>query len=703
MKKSLLLGSALLVGVGAFAQTNRYALGKQLVTKKTRAAIDVNASETAQIKPVALNSTLITSTPFTASRNGFGMLVEETVPLSYNQDLNMVAFTMRIPPTTGTFAYATTGITSPNSGHMITHYTTDNGTTWSRASLFSATSTTVGGALGRYPSGVIANAPGNTDASQASFVGTGPCTGGAGWLANWFASRPANETGNTMANDMQVSFTAVDSVNSLCRNTYFSSYCTTPNGTDVWTGGYAYEATGTDIKAVAVYRGVKGANGYTWSRPIDAQLNNFLDSNNFSNPKIAFSPNGQIGYITVNGVWATNTGNALKSYQPQIWKTTDAGATWAKVNDNYDWKANHPEIACNLVESRYDDQWGGTRDKYPGFFDSHGGEITVDNNGNLHYITTVVAGYSSHPDSLGYTFGQTGFGYAQFDNLDKPWVWHFTTDGNGTWNAKFISYLYTRNISTSETVGQDAFWTSDGAASLDYNNRIKVSRSNDGSKIFVTWTDSDTTSADANNAGFYIPNHTPSIYYRGYDVASGNYTPVKEASYFDAAEGGYYLYSTSEIAMPNANGFVIPTIYISSSDGSQNATNAVDYNYISDLEVLNSDYTVSLPGNVSPTTDCITSLPIGIANASATVNSVSQNFPNPFATTSVINVTLNKSEVITVNVTNLAGQVVLSKVIKGNAGVNEITVDAVNLESGIYFYNVVAGDSKVTRKMSVVK
>ena len=238
---------------------------------------------------------------------------------------------------------------------------------------------------------------------------------------------------------------------------------------------------------------------------------------------------------------------------------------------------------------------------------------------------------------------------------------------------------------------------------MDYNNRIKVSRSNDGSKIFVTWTDSDTTSADANNAGFYIPNHTPSIYYRGYDVASGNYTPVKEASYFDAAEGGYYLYSTSEIAMPNANGFVIPTIYISSSDGSQNATNAVDYNYISDLEVLNSDYTVSLPGNVSPTTDCITSLPIGIANASATVNSVSQNFPNPFATTSVINVTLNKSEVITVNVTNLAGQVVLSKVVKGNAGVNEITVDAANLESGIYFYNVVAGDSKVTRKMSVVK
>jgi hypothetical protein len=294
MKKSLLLGSALLVGVGAFAQTNRQALGKQLVKKRTLSAVEANPSQTSQFKPVAHNSTLITSTGFTSARNGFGMLVEETVPLSYNQDLNMVAFTMRIPPTTGTYAYATTGITTPNSGHMITHYTTDNGTTWNRASLFSATAADVAGALARYPSGVIANAPGNTDASLARFVGTGPCTDGSGWMANWFASRPANETGNTMSNDMQVAETAIGS-GSVAENTYFSSYCTTSNGTDVWTGGFAYEPTGADIRAVAVYRGVAGANGYTWTRPVDALIMGALDSNNISSPKIAFSPNGQIG------------------------------------------------------------------------------------------------------------------------------------------------------------------------------------------------------------------------------------------------------------------------------------------------------------------------------------------------------------------------------------------------------------------------
>jgi hypothetical protein len=64
---------------------------------------------------------------------------------------------------------------------------------------------------------------------------------------------------------------------------------------------------------------------------------------------------------------------------------------------------------------------------------------------------------------------------------------------------------------------------------------------------------------------------------------------------------------------------------------------------------------------------------------------------------------LKKSEVITVSVTNTIGQVVATKVVKGTAGNNEITLESANLESGIYFYSVVAGDAKVTRKMSIVK
>lgn len=730
MKKSLLLGSVLLIGVGAFAQTNRKALPPKFYKGVKPALVDnfAGSSTNKSLKPTNDN-VLVTSAGFTGSRNGFGMLVEETVPLSYNADLNMVAFTNRIPPATGTFAYPTTGITTPNSGHMITHYSTDNGTTWTGASLFTLTASTIGGNLARYPSGVIANAAGNTDASLASFVGSGPCTGGASspagaanWSGAWFASRAANGTGNVMTNDMQVSSTSPDSTTHLARNTYFSSFCTTSRGEEVWTGGYNIDPTGADIDGVVMYKGVKTGASYTWSRPIDAQLNNWFvspdGSKYFSQPKIAFGPDGLTGYILVNGVSATATGNALKSYNPNVWKTTDGGATWTKVNDNYDWKTLHPEIMGNLIPAGNDCGWSNEPNKnYPAFFDSFGGEITVDNTGKLHYVTAVVAGYSSHPDSLGYLFGQQGFSYVQNDNLDKPWVFDFTTDGNGSWNTEFMTYLYTRNIADDEVVGTDAFWTTDGSASLDYTNRIKVSRTNDGTKIFVTWAESDTTVIETlgtapNQYQAYQPNKTPSIMYKAKDIATGNWSPTKEALYFDAVENAFYLHSTSEIVMPSANGFTIPTIYISSSDNSQNATNAIDYNYIVDMEILNNEYTLpAFAANTAPTTvfvpnEDVANCPAGVGVKDITngaIAGVSQNFPNPFNGTSTFNVNLNKSEVITVNVTNSIGQVVATKVVKGNAGNNEITLEAASLESGIYFYSVIAGDAKVTRKMSVVK
>jgi len=709
MKKSLLLGSVLLVGIGAFAQSNRKALPPKFYKGAKPALIDnfAGTSSNKSLKPTNDN-VLVTSAGFSSSRNGFGMLVEETVPLSYNADLNMVVFTQRIPPTTGTFAYATTGITTPNSGHMITCSTIDNGTTWSKASLFSATSTNVGGALARYPSGVIANANGNTDAAQASFVGTGPCTDGSGWMANWFASRPANEVGNTMTNDQIAALTAIGS-GSVAENTYFSSFCTTTRGTEVWTAGYQYAADGTTIDGVRIYKGVKTGATYTWTSELNAQINDLFTSPDgshyMSSPKMAWGADEMTGYIVINGVYNDATGNALTSYQPNVWKTTDGGANWTKVNANYDWKTNHPYLTGNLRLTAYDHTWNGStfgNTNYPAFFDSFGGEITVDNTGKLHYVTAVSAAYSSHPDSLGYLFGQQGFSYLQFDPVERPWVYDFTTDGSGSWNAEYITDLYTRNIADDENPVLN--WTTDGAASLDYTNRIKVSRTDDGSKIFVVWGESDTTVTETDGTDFfYQPNKEPSLMYKGKDIATGMWSPTMEAVYFDAVENAFYLHQTSEIVMPSACGFTIPTMYISSSDGSQNATNAVDYNYITDMEICNTAYTEPV-GLMNGTAVDPAYWYVGVKeNKSESISGVSQNFPNPFNGTTAFNVNLKKSEVITVTVTNTIGQVVATKVVKGTAGNNEITLEATNLESGIYFYSVVAGSSKVTRKMSIVK
>lgn len=171
MKKSLLLGSALLVGVGAFAQTNLRNSHPQLFKGVKPAKLENASFQNQSFTPKLNSNSVLTSVGFSSSRNGFGMLVEETVPLSYNPDLNMVAFTQRLPPASGAYAWPTTGLpTTGVSGFMVTKYSTDNGSNWSGVCYVNS-----GTAWSRYPSGAIVNPAGNTDPSQARFVATGPC------------------------------------------------------------------------------------------------------------------------------------------------------------------------------------------------------------------------------------------------------------------------------------------------------------------------------------------------------------------------------------------------------------------------------------------------------------------------------------------------------------------------------------------------
>ena len=81
---------------------------------------------------------------------------------------------------------------------------------------------------------------------------------------------------------------------------------------------------------------------------------------------------------------------------------------------------------------------------------------------------------------------------------------------------------------------------------------------------------------------------------------------------------------------------------------------------------------------------------------------VSQNFPNPFNGTTNVSVKLETPSNLSLVVTNMTGQ----KVIELNKGfvaaqTHTFTIDATNLQSGVYFYTVTAGDSQVTKKMIV--
>ena len=81
-----------------------------------------------------------------------------------------------------------------------------------------------------------------------------------------------------------------------------------------------------------------------------------------------------------------------------------------------------------------------------------------------------------------------------------------------------------------------------------------------------------------------------------------------------------------------------------------------------------------------------------------------QNYPNPFNPSTTITYELPKTTVVGLRVYDLLGREVSVLVNeKRNAGVHEVTFDAVGLSSGVYFYRLQAGGFTQTRKLCLIK
>lgn len=84
--------------------------------------------------------------------------------------------------------------------------------------------------------------------------------------------------------------------------------------------------------------------------------------------------------------------------------------------------------------------------------------------------------------------------------------------------------------------------------------------------------------------------------------------------------------------------------------------------------------------------------------------SVNQNFPNPFNAKTSISFGLPTDSDVTVNIYNVAGQLVESFDLGYvQAGVHSIVWDASDVASGVYFYKVAAGAYNETMKMTLLK
>lgn len=81
-----------------------------------------------------------------------------------------------------------------------------------------------------------------------------------------------------------------------------------------------------------------------------------------------------------------------------------------------------------------------------------------------------------------------------------------------------------------------------------------------------------------------------------------------------------------------------------------------------------------------------------------------QNVPNPVAGQTEINFYLPQKNDVYLGVYNNLGQEVMLLANKNfNAGSHKVEMIASNLEAGIYYYNLVSGDQKLTKQMTIVK
>lgn len=84
--------------------------------------------------------------------------------------------------------------------------------------------------------------------------------------------------------------------------------------------------------------------------------------------------------------------------------------------------------------------------------------------------------------------------------------------------------------------------------------------------------------------------------------------------------------------------------------------------------------------------------------------SLEQNYPNPFNPSTTIKYSITESAPVTVTIFNALGQKVLNLVNEvQSAGVYEVSFDASNLVSGIYFYSINSNSFQSTKKMILLK
>lgn len=489
------------------------------------------------------SSRAISFTPLGTSGNPFTIINNNVNQIDFISNLNTVAFVHR----TNNKIFISDDANNSQYRYDISK---DNGATWTLdVGLLNPSGTQAGFAC-RFPNGLLFNPAGNTNNDSAFMCYVGAFHDG-GTSADW----KGYCHGRAQTNNSPFTFTERRYEPNLGLTNIMHSMQQSRYG-EFW--GIDVKTTdGTDIDGLLPYKGVWNAdsNAIVWSArpelvpPFDLSADGKGHMIGYS---IGFDPSGRFGWI--GGVAdLQNSGEA--TYDPFFYKSSDFGNSWE----------GPIVLDIDSIEGiTYDPVNGPASSTFEV-------SMTVDIYGNPHMAMILIP-------------ASTTTAYSVIGNAPDKYLYDITYDSTYApecrWRAIQLDYI---NSLRKDIV----------ANSLSMDNYVRTSRSADGSKVFVTWVDTDSA------FGLNLDNDFPDFKGIGLDMVTGKRTNVKNFSTGDVVWGGNVLWpSTSPTAKTTGSTHNIPTVF-SRMNAANNDLDTCYFFYVSNINFTNTEFNTNID-NAAP-------------------------------------------------------------------------------------------------------
>jgi hypothetical protein len=676
MKKQFtLLMALMLAGATTQAQPkqiNRNAGANQVNLKSLKAvpvepAVQQSAKVTLNKRPTPPRTSSVDIVPLGTSLNPYHLIGGARPLVSANAQLNTVTFIRRGGPDNGT-------VPSVFGSQYYYDLSTNGGSTFSlsRGPVYDPSIRPGSPANGRYPQGVIYNPPGNNTPGNAYLVFTGAVldgTNGASWGGLGYGIHKLDNSAppvyKLLSSNGRFNYLISNSITALPNGKVITVEENLPNG-----------GAGTDDSLIVTTLNITTTPLDIVANPNKVAFPSF--EGNMARPKVAFTPNGQIGYIATVGAPADNS-ETKQVYVPMYIKTTDGGATWSAPRSIPLNPVSIPDDDyVSPTFSRVKQQLLGGDGDYIEFSDQPGVElraffstafefdINVDAQGNLHFLTPFMVG--------GWEGQEPAFSV-------YPGIGAVMTDVYMVGNEVIFRPLKTLN-----------FWRGcfgdcpSGANRIVEANRPSVARSGDGTKMFFGWFDSDTAlvGKPANTAN---SNLFPDYYICGVDLAANphRWSVTADLTGSSAAYGLLFLGTFANTALNGSNNtFVLPVTYAATAeeilpDGSNLAALTTENYYLSGL--------VAPPFTITSNQESFVSQNLKV-----------KLYPNPVQNKLNVVTTGKLGAPVKITIVNSLGQVVKTSSQTPLHASQTIEVDTQDLAPGMYNCRVeTLGKTKVTK------